>query len=83
MATAIRLFRVGKKNQPYYRIVVSNKRSKANGKYIEVIGKYNPLVDPPLIEINKERFNYWFECGAVFSEGVRKLLKNKKNLFKK
>lgn len=83
MATAIKLYRIGKKDKPYYRIVVANKRSKANGKYIEQIGKYHPLNDPALIELNEERFKYWIERGAIVSEGVAKILKYKKRLEKK
>ncbi|MCS6956390.1 MAG: 30S ribosomal protein S16 [Patescibacteria group bacterium] len=83
MATAIRLYRIGKKDQPYYRIVVVNKRYKANGKYIEEIGKYHPLKEPALIELNQERFDYWVNCGAIISEGLAKVLKYKKSLEKK
>lgn len=76
MATAIKLYRIGKKNQPIYRIVVSNKRYKANGKYIEEIGQYNPLKEPALLVIKKERLDYWLANGAQPSEGIKKLLKH-------
>lgn len=82
MATAIRLYRMGKKDKPYYRIVVVNKRYKANGKYIEEIGKYHPLKNPALIDINQERFDYWINNGAIVSEGLSKVLKYKKSLEK-
>lgn len=78
MATALRLYRIGKKGRPSYRIVAVNKRYKANGKYIEEIGKYDPIVKPYLLKLNKERYDYWLSRGAVPSEGLQKLLKNKK-----
>ncbi len=78
MAVAIKLYRIGKKNQPIYRVVVSNKRYKANGKYIEEIGQYNPLKEPHLFRIKKDRLTYWLEKGAQPSEGIKKLLKHYK-----
>lgn len=78
MAATIRLYRIGKRGGPAYRIVVVNKRYKSNGSYIEEVGQYNPLPDPAFIKINKERFDYWVSRGAIISEGLRKLLKNKK-----
>jgi len=74
MAVTIRLFRQGKKNQPFYRIVVTDKRRKRQGKYIEVIGTYNPLKEPAEIKINQERLKFWQAKGADFSEGLRKIL---------
>jgi ribosomal protein S16 len=82
MAVALRLYRLGKKDKPSYRIVAVNKRYKANGKYLEEVGKYNPLVNPALIEINKERFDYWVSRGAIISEGLAKVLKYQKKLSK-
>ncbi|GIW64915.1 MAG: hypothetical protein KatS3mg092_0848 [Patescibacteria group bacterium] len=83
MAVAIRLYRIGKKDQPYYRIVAVNKRYKANGKYIEEIGRYNPHKDPAEIVIDEKKLEYWLNCGAVVSEGLAKILKYKKKLDKK
>jgi len=80
MAVSIRLSRFGKKHQPFYRIVVMDKRKKRDGKYIEKIGYYNPLVNPPDIKIDKEKFQYWINKGAALSEGISKLFKNKKKL---
>jgi SSU ribosomal protein S16P len=70
----IRLFRQGKKNQPFYRIVVTDKRRKRQGKYIEAIGFYNPLKEPTEIKIDHQKLKFWQERGAVLSEGLRKLL---------
>lgn len=78
MPTTLRLYRIGKKGAPSYRIVAVNKRYKSNGDYIEEVGKYNPMVEPAFFNLNKERYNYWVSRGATISEGLRKLLKNKK-----
>lgn len=75
MSTSIRLSLVGKKNQPVYRIVVAETRSKRNGKYADNLGTYNPNVNPPLFRINKEKFEKWQKNGAIISNGLRKLLK--------
>jgi small subunit ribosomal protein S16 len=74
----IRLARFGKKNRPFYRIIVTEKRSKRNGRYLKEIGQYNPLVNPSKIIIDKEEFEQWKNKGAQISEGLRKLLKYKK-----
>lgn len=74
MAVTIRLFRQGKKNQPFYRIVVIDKKTKRQGKYIEAIGFYNPLKEPAEIKIDKERLSFWENRGAIISEGLKKLL---------
>jgi len=76
MAVAIKLFRIGKKNYPSYRIVVVSKRSKAEGKYIEAIGQYNPLKNPPFFLIDKNKLDYWLKNGALISEGIRKVFKH-------
>jgi small subunit ribosomal protein S16 len=75
MAATVRLYRIGKKGKPAYRIVVVNKRYKSNGNYIEEVGKYNPMVEPALFNLNKEKFDFWISRGAIISEGLRKLLK--------
>jgi len=74
MAVTIRLFRQGKKNQPFYRIVVTDKRRKRQGKYIEMIGFYNPLKEPAEIKINHQKLKFWQERGANLSDGLKKLL---------
>jgi small subunit ribosomal protein S16 len=79
MATAIRLSRFGRKNRPFYRIVVVDKRQKQRGKYIENIGFYDPLTQPFRLELKKDRFDYWCSQGAIISEGLEKLLKAKKD----
>lgn len=73
----IRLSRTGRKNYPQYRIVVINSLNKRDGKFIENIGYYNPMVDPIIIKMNKDRYSYWISKGAQLSSGLSKLLKNK------
>lgn len=70
----IRLSRTGKKGQPSYRIVVSDKRSKRDGRIVERVGHYNPLVDPIEYKIKEERALYWLSVGAQASEAVARLL---------
>jgi len=70
----IRLRRTGAKKQASYRIVVADSRSPRDGKFIEILGWYNPRTDPPSFEINKERADYWLSRGAQPSEAVARLL---------
>ncbi len=72
----IRLSRVGAKNQPSYRIVVANSRSPRDGRFIEIIGNYNPRTDPPTVAIKEERALYWLRQGAQPTEPVARMLKN-------
>lgn len=75
MAVKIRLKRLGKIHAPYYRIVVADSRTKRDGRAIEEIGKYHPTEEPSLIEINRERAQYWLGVGAQPTEQVTALLK--------
>ncbi|MCW2858124.1 MAG: ribosomal protein [Marmoricola sp.] len=75
MAVKIRLKRMGKIRQPYYRVVVVDSRKKRDGKVIEEIGKYHPKEEPSFIEITGERVQYWLGVGAQPSEAVEALLK--------
>lgn len=74
MAVKIRLTRVGKKRQPAYRVVVADSRSPRDGRYIEQIGRYDPTVDPSIVEIDNDRAKYWLSNGAQPSSQVKKLL---------
>ena len=71
----IRLRRMGAKKKPYYRIVVADSMSPRDGRCIEEIGTYNPLVSPSEIKINTERASYWIKNGAQPTDTVRALLK--------
>ena len=70
----IRLMRVGKRKQPYYRVVVADSRSPRDGRIIENIGKYHPRSHPSLIEIDQERALHWLQNGAQPSDPVRVLM---------
>jgi small subunit ribosomal protein S16 len=76
MATRIRLQRHGKKNQPFYHIVIADGRAPRDGRFIEKIGAYNPLTHPATININFDRALYWVETGAAPSDTVRSILKH-------
>ncbi len=75
MAVKIRLRRVGGKNNPCYRIVVTDARSPRDGRFIETIGTYNPQKEGVNFNINLDRTNYWKQCGAQFSDTVRSIVK--------
>lgn len=70
----IRLRRVGAKNRPMYRVVVADSRSPRNGAFIEVIGSYNSLAEPEIINIDDEKAIHWLEKGAKPTETVFRLL---------
>lgn len=74
MAVRMRLMRMGKKKQPMYRVVVVDKRAPRDGRYIEQIGRYEPLHDPSIVEIDNDRAVAWLAKGATPSETVEKLL---------
>ena len=71
----IRLRRTGKKKQASYRVVVADKESPRDGRFIETIGHYNPRTDPPTVEIQADRALYWLSQGAQPSDPVARLLK--------
>ncbi len=75
MAVKIKLMRLGKIRQPYYRVVVADSRTRRDGRAIETIGKYHPKSEPSLIEIDSERAQYWLGVGALPTEPVESLLK--------
>ena len=74
MAVKIRLKRLGKIREPYYRVVVADSRTKRDGRAIEEIGKYHPKLEPSLIQIDSERAQYWLSVGAQPTEQVQHLL---------
>lgn len=73
---AISLMRMGAKGKPFYRLVVKEKRSKRDGKYIENVGTYNPMTDPAEVNLKHERIQYWIGVGAKPTETVASLIKN-------
>jgi len=70
----IRLRRVGAKKQPAYRIVVADARAPRDGRFIEIIGHYNPLTDPATVAIDSERAVYWLQSGAQPTEAVQRMM---------
>jgi small subunit ribosomal protein S16 len=72
----IRLRRVGLKKQPSYRIVVADKESPRDGRYIEIIGNFNPRTEPETVEFDEARALYWLSNGAQPSAAVARLFKN-------
>jgi len=74
---AMRLSRIGSKKRPYYRIVVIDKRRARGGRFLEVLGQYNPIATPAQMEVNAERAQYWLSKGAEPSETVRSILRKK------
>jgi small subunit ribosomal protein S16 len=75
MSVRIRLRRLGAKKRPFYRVVVADQRSPRDGRFIEIIGKYHPLEDPSLIEIDEEKALEWLRKGAQPSQPVQNLLR--------
>jgi small subunit ribosomal protein S16 len=77
MAARIRLARVGSKKNPVYRVVVADSRSPRDGKFIEIVGRYNPQTDPSLIEFDEAKMRDWIGKGAQPSQTVQRLMKAK------
>lgn len=75
MAVALRLSRRGQKGKPFYRIVATDKENKRDGKFIEVIGVYNPMVNPPVCELKNESVTKWINNGAQPSKQVENLIR--------
>jgi small subunit ribosomal protein S16 len=74
----IRLARVGKTKSPSYRIVVIDRRRPRDGRFVEIVGTYDPLKKPAEIKLNSERITYWLGVGAQPSDTVRSFLHNQK-----
>ena len=72
----IRLRRIGKKKNPFYRIIVADERSTRNGRFIAEIGTYNPMVEPAEVKVNEEEAKKWLANGARPTEVVNRLFKN-------
>jgi len=77
MAVKLRLTRVGSKKNPIYRVVAADSRSPRDGKFIEIVGRYNPQTDPSTIDLDEEKIKTWLDKGAQPTESVRRLLKAK------
>jgi small subunit ribosomal protein S16 len=77
LAVKLRLTRVGSKKNPIYRIVAADSRSPRDGKFLEIVGRYNPQTEPSTIELDEERIRHWLSKGAQPSNTVQRLLKAK------
>src|SRR6266487_2370362 len=80
MSVSIRLRREGAKNRPYYKVVVADSRSPRDGKFIEIIGMYDPKKTGRNSSLNVERAEYWISKGAQPSDTVRSLIKKNKKM---
>jgi len=74
MAVRIRLSRFGRKKQPYYRIVVQNSEARRDGKFLEIVGTYNPMTEPNELNIHQEKLQSWLDKGAEPTTTVKSLL---------
>lgn len=73
MAVKLRLLRMGAKKKPFYRVVAADSRTKRDGKYIELVGTYNPVTNPADVQINEEVALKWLNEGAIPTDTVRSL----------
>ena len=74
MAVKLRLTRIGKTKQPYYRVIASDSRTARDGAFLEILGQYNPRLEPSVLNINNDKAVAWLMKGAQPTERVRKLL---------
>ena len=75
MAVKIRLARHGAKKRPFYRIVVADSECRRDGRFLEIVGTYNPLPDPAEVVLKPERVQHWMDEGAIPTDTVKNLLK--------
>lgn len=75
MAVTLRLARHGQKKRPFYRIVAAEKTARRDGRYLEIVGTYNPMVNPPVVNLKEDKIRNWVGAGAQQSELVKSLIK--------
>lgn len=75
MPVKIRLARHGTKKKPFYRIIAADSESPRDGRFLEIVGTYNPLIDPAEVTLKQERIKYWIDQGAIPTATVKNLLK--------
>ena len=75
MAVRIRLTRMGAKKRPFYRLIAADSESPRDGKFLDILGYYNPMKEPAEIKIDRGRVKYWLDRGALVTEAARALLK--------
>lgn len=74
MAVTLRLTRRGQHKRPFYRIVAADKQFRRDGRFLEIVGTYNPMVDPPAISLKEDRVKEWIENGAQVSSVVKSII---------
>ena len=72
---SIRMTRMGAKKRPFYRIVVTERASKRDGRFVEIIGHYDPIAKPAAVVVDRERYDYWLGRGAQPSDTVRRCVR--------
>jgi small subunit ribosomal protein S16 len=77
MAVRIRLARMGAKKNPFYRLVAADSEAPRDGKFLEILGFYDPMKDPAHIKVDEDKVNRWLDRGAIVSESARAILKKK------
>ena len=76
MAVRIRFARMGAKKKPFYRLVAADSEAPRDGKFLEILGSYDPMKDPAQIKVHKEKISYWLEKGATVTGSARAILQN-------
>ncbi len=74
MAVRIRLSRKGRKNHPFYRIVAADAEAKRDGRFLEILGYYDPMQDPAIVKVHQDKLQYWLDQGAKPSTTVKSLI---------
>lgn len=75
MAVRIRLARMGAKKKPFYRLVAADSEAPRDGKFLEILGTYDPMKDPAIVSVKQEKVNSWLKRGATVTESARAILK--------
>ncbi len=75
MAVRIRLTRMGAKKKPFYRLVAADSESPRDGRFLEILGYYDPMKEPAIVKIHEDKLKHWIEKGAKLSEAARALVK--------
>jgi len=75
MAVRIRMTRMGAKKRPFYRVVAADSEAPRDGRFLEILGYYDPMKDPAVTKIHEDKMKYWISKGALVSESVKALLK--------
>ncbi len=79
MGVRIRLARHGAKKRPFYRIVVADQECRRDGRFLDIVGTYNPLTEPPTVTLKQDRLEYWTGHGAIPTDTVKSLIKGERS----